>query len=135
MYLDPRIVSTYATRPGLRPLSRQFFRYGRNRARTIRKHPSSISPRQLAVPLLAVALLSPWRRQALAAYLALVVARSALEALNDPAAAGAMAVALPTMHASWGAGFARGLLGPGAGSRDQLADLSDGPAEQAGEPV
>ena len=52
VYLDPRIVSIYAVREGLRPLARQFFRYGRNRARTIRKHPKSLSVRQLVVPAL-----------------------------------------------------------------------------------
>lgn len=110
VYLDPGIRSTYVVREGTQALARQFYRYGRNRARTMRKHPRSISPRQLAVPLLAAGLLSPWRRPVLAAYLAVVGGRVALEAIDDPGAAPALLAALPTMHAAWGAGFAVGML-------------------------
>ncbi|MGO9558169.1 MAG: glycosyltransferase family 2 protein [Acidimicrobiales bacterium] len=117
VYLDPRIVSTYAVREGLEPLARQFFRYGRNRARTIRKHPASLSARQLVIPALAVGLLSPWRRPVLASYLGVVLGRTALEAVRDPGAAPVLMVALPTMHASWGAGFVRGMLGASAPAR------------------
>lgn len=118
VYLDPAIVSTYAVREGLRPLARQFYRYGRNRARTVRKHPASLSARQLAVPLLAAGLVSPWRRKVLGAYGAVVLGRAALEATRDPGAAPSLLLALPTMHVAWGAGFARGMLGlsPSSGS-------------------
>ncbi|MHB8247152.1 MAG: glycosyltransferase family 2 protein [Acidimicrobiales bacterium] len=105
VYLDPAIVSTYAVREGLRPLARQFYRYGGKRARTLRKHPRSVSLRQFAVPALGVGLLSPWRRYVLAAYLGVVLGRGALEAVRDPAAAPVLILALPTMHAAWGAGF------------------------------
>jgi len=108
--LDPAIVSTYAVRPSLKGLASQYVRYGRARAGTIRKHPSSVAPRQLAVPLLMVGLLSPWRRRVLGYYGALVAARSVAEAVRDPAAAPTMALALPVMHASWGVGFVRGIL-------------------------
>jgi succinoglycan biosynthesis protein ExoA len=117
VYLDPTIVSTYAVREGLRPLGRQFYRYGRNRARTVRKHPSSLSVRQLAIPVLAVGLLSPWRRAVGSAYVGVVLVRGAVEAIRDPTAAPVMMAALPTMHVSWGAGFVRGLLGPGVPRR------------------
>lgn len=111
VYLDPRIVSTYVVREGLQPLARQFYRYGRNRARTIRKHPRSISLRQLAVPALVLGLLSPWRRPVAVAYLSAVLGRTIAEARRDRQAAPAVAVALPVMHASWGSGFFRGLFG------------------------
>lgn len=110
VYLDPAISSTYAVRGGLAALASQYFRYGRARAGTIRKHPRSLAPRQLAVPVLLVALASPWRRPALAAYLGVVAARSGLEATRDPLAAAPMALALPVMHAAWGAGFVRTML-------------------------
>jgi succinoglycan biosynthesis protein ExoA len=71
VYLDPSIKSYYLGRDGLGPLARQFYRYGHNRARTIRKHPGSLSWRQLAVPALFVGLASPWRRPVLAAYVAI----------------------------------------------------------------
>lgn len=110
VYLDPSIVSTYLAREGIGPLARQFYRYGQNRARTMRKHPQSISSRQLAVPALLVGLASPWRRTVAACYLAVVAGRAALEAFSDPAAAPFMAAALPVMHFSWGVGFSRSML-------------------------
>ena len=59
VYLDPSIKSYYLGRDGLEPLARQFYRYGHNRARTIRKHPGSLAWRQLAVPSLFVRLCQP----------------------------------------------------------------------------
>ena len=117
VYLDPAICSSYAVREGLGPLARQFYRYGRNRGRTMRKHPRSISPRQLAVPALGIGLLSPWRRAVLLTYAALIGGRSALEAVRDPMAAPTFAAALPVMHASWGAGFVRAALDERRGRR------------------
>lgn len=109
VYLDPRITSTYLVREGLRPLAKQFYRYGRNRARTVKKHPGALSARQLAVPALFVGLLSPFRLWVLGGYLSLVTGRGLLEARHDPASAPTLLAALPTMHASWGIGFIRGL--------------------------
>ncbi len=107
VYLDPAIRSSYAVRSGLKGLWSQYYRYGTNRTRTMLKHPGSVSPRQLAVPVLMVALASPWRRQVAAGYLAAVVLRAGAEATRDPAAAPTLAAALPVMHAAWGAGFVR----------------------------
>jgi succinoglycan biosynthesis protein ExoA len=112
VFLDPSIRSTYVVREGLRPLARQFYRYGRNRARTIRKHPRSLAPRQLAVPLFLAGVVSPWRRKVLASYATVVGVRSALQAARDPRSAPLFALCLPTMHLAWGLGFLRGLLGP-----------------------
>lgn len=109
VWLDPSIVSCYAVRGGPRELASQYFRYGRARAGTVAKHPSSLSPRQLAVPMLLAGLLSPWRRPVVCTYGAGVAARAALEATRDLAAAPWLALCLPTMHASWGAGFVWGL--------------------------
>jgi hypothetical protein len=61
----------------------------------------------------------------LLAYLAVILGRTALEAVRDPAAAPVMMAALPTMHASWGAGFVRGLLGPGASPRAAVPPTDD----------
>ena len=110
VYLDPAIESTYATREGLVPLARQFFRYGRNRARTARRHPHSISARQLAVPIFAVGLLSPWRAKVLTTYLTAIAGRAAAEMVRDRTSGEVMLVALPLMHLSWGAGVTVGLL-------------------------
>lgn len=110
VWLDPSIRSAYAVREGLVGLARQYRRYGRARAGTARKHPRSLAPRQLAVPLLVAGLLSPWRRGVLTAYGAVVLARALEETRRDPAAAPVLAVALPTMHTAWAIGFAEGLL-------------------------
>jgi GT2 family glycosyltransferase len=109
VYLDPSIRSFYLGRDGLGSLARQFYRYGHNRARTIRKHPGSISYRQLAVPALFGGLVSPWRRKVLAAYVAGVLARGSMEFVSDPSAVPTLVAAFPTMHAAWGFGFARGI--------------------------
>ena len=110
VYLDPTIKSFYLGREGLRALARQFYRYGHNRARTIRKHPRSLSYRQLAVPALFIGLLSPWRRKVLTAYVLVVVARGAVELASDPPAVPTLLASFPTMHAAWGLGFARGIV-------------------------
>jgi glycosyltransferase involved in cell wall biosynthesis len=111
VWLDPAIRSTYAVREGLPALWRQYRRYGRARGRTMRKHPASIAPRQLAVPLLVLGMLSPQRRLVARLYTAAVLGRGCLEALRDPPAALALSAALPTMHAAWAVGFAAGFLG------------------------
>jgi GT2 family glycosyltransferase len=124
VYLDPSIKSLYLGRNGLKPLARQFYRYGHNRARTIRKHPGSISYRQLAVPALFAGLASPWRRKALAAYLAVILARGALELVNDPPAVPTLVASFPTMHAAWGLGFARGIVKK-PGLKEDKSDLNE----------
>lgn len=129
VYLDPAISSSYVSREGLGHLSRQFYRYGRNRARTLRKHPAALSWRQLAVPALVLGLLSPWRRRVLAAYLLGLVGRSLLEASKDPEAAPYFSAALPVMHFSWAAGFFRGLAParlPAPGGRAERRADGDG---------
>ncbi len=110
VYLEPEIRSTYAVREGLRPLWRQFRRYGRARAITMRKHPASVSARQLAVPALVAGVLSPWRRPVIAAYTAIVAGRALLGAAQDGPTSGAVVgLALPTMHAAWAVGFYEGM--------------------------
>jgi glycosyltransferase involved in cell wall biosynthesis len=110
VYLDPAISSTYAVREGYAPLWQQFRRYGRARAITIRKHPKSLSPRQLAVPALVLGLLSPWRTPVLTMYGAVVVTRALIEAAQEDLVAGAvLAGALPVMHSAWAVGFLEGI--------------------------
>jgi glycosyltransferase involved in cell wall biosynthesis len=111
VWFDPAIRSTYTPRDSLASVGRQFYRYGRSRAATVRRHPASLSPRQLVAPALVVGLLSPWRRWVLVAYLSLIVGW-AVAGVRDgrPPLAGAV---LPAMHLPWGAGFFVGLaLGP-----------------------
>jgi glycosyltransferase involved in cell wall biosynthesis len=133
VWFDPTIRSTYVPRGSLDRLGRQFFRYGRGRAATVKRHPGSLHARQLAAPLLVVGLLSPWRRQVAAVYAAGVFARTLLEAARDPAAAPAFAGALPLMHLAWGTGFWLGLADRSTSPEDaptQPVHADEGPAVQ-----
>jgi succinoglycan biosynthesis protein ExoA len=115
IWFDPAIRSTYTPRPGLGPVARQFYRYGRSRAATVRRHPSSLSPRQLAAPALVIGLLSPWRRPVAGAYLAVITGWALSGRGRRPVVAGAV---LPAMHLPWGVGFLLGLvLGPPGSAR------------------
>ncbi len=110
-YLDPSIRSFYLGRDGPRPPACQIYRYRYNRARTIRKHPGSLSYRQLAVLALLAGLASPWRRLVLNAYAAIVLGRGAFELTRDPPAVPMPLGAFPTMHAAWGLGCVSGIPG------------------------
>ncbi|MGH9017779.1 MAG: glycosyltransferase family 2 protein, partial [Acidimicrobiales bacterium] len=112
VWFDPTIRSSYRPRGSFAAFVRQYYRYGDGRAATVRKYPESLRLRQLAAPLLVLGLLSPWRRSVALAYLAVVAAGSGPELRRDPAAGAGLAVALPAMHLSWGAGFLVGWLRP-----------------------
>jgi len=112
VWFDPAIRSTYAPRDRVTTVARQFFRYGRSRAATVRRHPQSVSPRQLVAPALVLGLLSPWRRAVAASYMTVVAGRAATQLPTDPGAAGGLLVCLPAMHLPWGAGFLVGLARP-----------------------
>lgn len=116
VWFDGAIRSTYVPRSSLRAVARQFYRYGRSRAATVRRHPRSLAGRQLAAPLLVLGLLSPRRRTVAGAYLAVVAVGAAGQISRRPAEGVAMAATLPAMHLSWGVGFLRGLV-PAPGRR------------------
>lgn len=107
VWFDPSIRSTYTPRSDLRSVARQFYRYGRSRATTVRRHPESLAPRQLVAPALVLGLLSPWRRPVAASYLTLLAAWSASGRGRRPRWAGAV---LPMMHVPWGVGFLIGVF-------------------------
>lgn len=107
VWFDPSIRSTYTPRGDLRSVARQFYRYGRSRAATVRRHPDSLSPRQLVAPALVLGLVSPWRRRVGAAYLAGAALWAMTGGDERPLLAGAV---LPTMHVPWGLGFMIGLV-------------------------
>jgi hypothetical protein len=110
VWFDPAIRSTYAPRASFGALARQFFRYGRSRSLTARRHPGSIRARQLAAPALLLGLASPWRAYVATAYALVVASRVVAELPRDPDAAPGLAVALPTMHLSWALGFLLGAV-------------------------
>jgi len=110
VWLDGAIRSTYVPRSRLPAVARQFYRYGRSRAATVRRHPRSLAPRQLAAPLLLVAACTPWRRRAFAVYGVALAAAGVRQVARDRHAALGLVLALPAMHLPWGAGFVRGLV-------------------------
>ena len=123
LIFDPTVESIYRPRPNLAALSRQFWHYGRWKARVAEAHPSSIRGRHLVAPAavtgaaLSPALVASGRMGRLS------VAAAALGYLGvigfgvrhaRPTEHGAdplvLAAAFPTMHASWGAGFVATVL-------------------------
>ncbi|MGI9643909.1 MAG: glycosyltransferase family 2 protein [Ilumatobacteraceae bacterium] len=109
VWFDPTIRSEYTPRDSLPAVARQFWRYGRSRAATVRRHPRSLAWRQLAAPLLVLCLLSPWRRRVLTAYMAIVAAETARQTARAGSAGLLVAPVLPAMHVPWGLGFLLGV--------------------------
>lgn len=135
VWYEAALQSTYVPRDSLQALVRQYFRYGKLRAATVRRHPRSLAPRQLAAPAFVLSMLTPWRRQVLVAYGVLLSAVAARELRRDPAASVGLVMALPCMHVPWGVGF---LLELATGSRvrpevsdpSRSAEVHDIPVEE-----
>lgn len=117
LLFDPTIVSVYRPRSSLKALARQFWWYGRWKARVVQRHPDSLRPRHLVAPAaVGAAALTPvlitgraGRRVAAGGWLlyAALVALAVFRA--DPGRRGAdprtLATAFPVMHLAWGAGY------------------------------
>ncbi len=114
------IVMTYYPRTGARALLRQYFNYGKGRARMLRRHNERMRPRQAlplaTAPALGLALLAPlwpWTAAPAAIWLAvcLVYGVALGVSLRDVRA---MAAGVPAaiMHGAWSAGFLRETLAP-----------------------
>lgn len=112
IWFDPAIRSSYEPRDRFALLGRQFFRYGRGRATTVRLDPTSLSPRQLPAPALTLALATRWRGRVAAGYSLGVLLLGLFAGRTDRARGLAFTVALPVMHLTWGMGFLVGLVQP-----------------------
>lgn len=119
VWLEPSLRVTYRPRGDVGALARQYLQYGRWRRLTVQTHPGSLRLRQLvpAVAVLALvgaAIVSVTTRRpaplgvVAGGYVATVTA-AGIRAAPEPRVAPATALALATMHLSWGVGF---LLGP-----------------------
>lgn len=116
IFLDAEIRLVYRPRDSVRGLARQYFGYGKGRARTLRKHAVRPRLRQL-FPLLSLAallgsvLVAPfhwigWVYPAI--YFGALAITSTWLALRHRSACGLLGgLAALTMHMSWAAGFAR----------------------------
>lgn len=114
VWLDADIRVVYTMRPTFARLARQYYLYGRGRARTLVKHGvrpklRQILPALVCILLLASLVLAPVAPVLLllpAGYLALLVAAGIWMALRHRTPAGLLAgAALGAMHLCWGAGF------------------------------
>ncbi|GAB4574265.1 MAG: hypothetical protein Kow0077_19890 [Anaerolineae bacterium] len=124
IYFTPRIHSRYFGRQTLRALARQYFRYGKQKVRTLRLHPGSVRPRQLVAPLFVAGLVTgpllglvfplAWSLWAAAvllyAALALFFSWRAAQRAGEPALFWRLPLVFLTIHLAWGSGFWAGLL-------------------------
>lgn len=112
VWFDPAIRSSYVPRSSLGAVVRQFFRYGRSRARTTIRHPGALRMRQLVAPALVLGLLTRRRGWVATAYLGAVVAAATVETVDERDTFLPFVATLPAMHLSWGVGFLLGLVSP-----------------------
>ncbi|MFM2077679.1 MAG: hypothetical protein RJA49_1569 [Actinomycetota bacterium] len=110
VWFDPELWVSYRPRGTVRKLASQYFQYGQWKRAVLRLHPDSLKLRQAAPVIITVAVVggclgalwSPWLLAVPAGYFGAVAAAALLE---GPRQAPRVAVALATMHLSWGAGF------------------------------
>lgn len=121
VWFDSELSVDYSPRPSLRSLARQFANYGAWKRAVVRRHPASLRLRQLAPPIVVVALVASivvafWQPLALvvpAAY-AVGIGAAAVAAASSPSNVLRLLAIFPTMHLAWGAGF---LVGRGRARR------------------
>ena len=122
IYLSPSIVVHYVPRSSFRALARQYFRYGKGRARTALKHRRLPTLRPLlpfgmvvgGVLLVATSRWQPFTRWVAGAYATACLAEAArVSRLGTPASPSSVpviAAIFPVMHVCHGVGFAAGLV-------------------------
>ncbi len=119
IFMDAEIRLSYLPRATVGGLARQYFNYGKGRARTLMKHGELPKLRQLIPPAtlvacvagLATAPFSLWGFVLPGGYLAALVASSLMVAVKQKSACGLLAgLASSTMHMSWSLGLFRQFL-------------------------
>ena len=106
VWFDPGLAVGYRPRGSLGALARQYFRSGRWKRAVVRRHPRSWRPRQMAPPLLVLALAGSAAAGGLAAPFALAGSGGA-DALLRTAAAAPLAWAFALLAGSAAVGIAR----------------------------
>lgn len=121
LHFDPAIGSVYRPRAKLNALFRQFWFYGKWKARVVQQHPASLQPRHLVAPVAVVgAAVSPllmfdrrFRSMTLGGWLAYIVLVIWGVVRADPrthnASITTLTAAFPTLHFAWGAGFLKSM--------------------------
>lgn len=119
IFLDAGIRLAYVPRPTVDALAKQYFNYGKGRARTLLKHRETPRMRQMIPPAtliacligLAMAPFTWWGLALPAGYLAVLTAASVAIAIKKRSVCGLLAgLASATMHMSWAAGFIRQMI-------------------------
>lgn len=119
VYLSPTIRSTYQVRSSLTRLTRQYFRYGFWKVRTLLEHPGSLRWRQVVAPAFVIAIAAtPWLvghfgaigSAHLIAYAVASVAASAITARRAPQVFPLLPLVFLVIHLAWGTGFLAGLI-------------------------
>lgn len=119
IFMDADVRLTYLPRASVGALAKQYFNYGKGRARTLMKHGEAPRLRQLIPPAtmlaclagLAAAPVMPWALVLPGGYLAALVLASLGVAVKKRSLCGLLAgLASATMHMSWSAGLLRQLL-------------------------
>lgn len=117
LHFDPAIGSVYRPRPTLNALFRQFWFYGKWKARVAERYPATLRPRHLVAPAAVTGavfaplalVVRPLRAPValVASLYAAVVALGTVKAAKgrDDVHVPTLAAAFPVMHAAWGAGF------------------------------
>ncbi|MDW3218203.1 MAG: glycosyltransferase family 2 protein [Acidimicrobiales bacterium] len=117
LHFDPAIGSVYRPRPTLNALFRQFWFYGKWKARVAERYPATLRPRHLVAPAAVVGavaapfalLVRPLRVPVavVAGLYASLVALGTAKASRgrDDLHVPTLAAAFPVMHSAWGAGF------------------------------
>lgn len=119
IFMDADVRLTYLPRGSVGALAKQYFNYGKGRARTLMKHGERPRLRQLIPPAtmlaciagLAATPVTPWALVLPGGYLAALVLASLGVAVKKRSLCGLLAgLASATMHMSWSAGLLRQLL-------------------------
>ena len=113
VWFDPELRVEYRPRASLSELARQYFGYGVWKRSFSRTHPGSLQLRQLAPPILVIAvtaslglsLVSPWFLLIPGGYSVGLIAAGVVSVPKAGVAAVGVPAALATMHFSWGLGF------------------------------
>ena len=130
IYFSPEIHSVYYGRQTFRALARQYFRYGRSKVMTLRKHPNSLRSRQLVAPIFVAGLivgllgalifgwlLYQWLVGVVAYLLINVFVSIKLAAQHGWTTLIRLPLVFTIIHIAWGLGFWVGLIFPSSKSQ------------------
>lgn len=119
IFMDADIRLTYLPRASIGALARQYYNYGRGRARTLLKHGEKPKLRQLIPPVTLIGCIAgfalapgtQWALLAPGSYVAALIGASFLVAVHRLSLCGLLAgLVSGVMHMSWSAGLLRQML-------------------------